>query len=509
MTIRRLVHSLPVSHAILWTAAVLVPSARRAEWLAEWRAELWHVWNCVRDESATATREHGDAEVTAFCMGAFHDAVWMRRNEGRSTMRRRFQIGSPWRCGATLIVLALASMLLCCWLPGAHKAMLPLPRHAADGVVMISSEGYDAGRTPTIRLEDYESWRTSARHLFTGIAFYQPIHRQVRIARHRTAELSLARATSNLFDVLRLPLSAEPHAATMRPHMARVILSRQAWRRYFNSNPQVAGRTLVLAGQQAQIAGVAPEGAWQLPDGIDAWILEDQKTLDALPASARGFVLAQIKASGFPAGGTGQRSMTVSRENGEADRYDCVSLAQHMEHPFFLFLFTLFLACLALPATTPLPLGEYSVRGSQLSLLLTIRRWLFLAAKISLILPVVYFSSLDLAYGRLPLDSTTAQYIQMAASFAGLLFGLRWALKDQRRRCPVCLRLLTNPARVGHASRNFLAWNGTELICGVGHGMLHIPEIPTSWCSTQRWFYLDSSWSSLFSDTYLAPAGTS
>jgi hypothetical protein len=85
------------------------------------------------------------------------------------------------------------------------------------------------------------------------------------------------------------------------------------------------------------------------------------------------------------------------------------------------------------------------------------------------------------------------------------LFGLRWAIMDQSRRCPVCLRRVTHPARVGIASWNFLGWNGTEMICTGGHALLHVPSLPTSWFSRQRWMYLDTSWDFLFAD----PAGHS
>ena len=110
---------------------------------------------------------------------------------------------------------------------------------------------------------------------------------------------------------------------------------------------------------------------------------------------------------------------------------------------------------------------------------------------------MIYFVPLDLAYA-VPLPAITAQYIQIVASFLIGLFGFRWALKDQRRRCPVCLCMLTSPARVGEPSRSFLGWNGTELICSDGHGLLHVPELPTSWFGTQRWLYLDPSWNSVF-----------
>jgi hypothetical protein len=122
-------------------------------------------------------------------------------------------------------------------------------------------------------------------------------------------------------------------------------------------------------------------------------------------------------------------------------------------------------------------------------------RWIILSAKIAFILPVVFFGLLKL----MSLSSANPAPIQLLASLAGGSLAFRWVLRDQRQRCPVCLRLLTNPVRVGQASQNFLGWNGTELICARGHGLLHVPETPTSWFSTQRWLYLDPSWNSLFS----------
>ena len=72
---------------------------------------------------------------------------------------------------------------------------------------------------------------------------------------------------------------------------------------------------------------------------------------------------------------------------------------------------------------------------------------------------------------------------------------------DQRQRCPVCLNRVAHPAQVGLASRTFLAWNGTELMCTGGHTLLHVPGLPTSWFGTQRWLYLDASWEFLFAGT--------
>ena len=507
MKMRLLLHSLPVSRFIIRCAALLAPARERAEWLAEWQAELWHVCHSYHARSCF----HGNAEVTDFCLGAFQDAFWLRWNNPRSIPRRVFRTGSPSRCAFSLAVWTAASLLICFCLPGARRAIRPSPYRHADDLVMISSGGYSGAQSPTIRLRDYQSWRTSAQHLFTGVAFYQPIQKRVHITRHQFAELSIGRASDNLFQLLNLPVPlpvlSDATDQSNREYTARLILSQAAWRSLWGGDPGVVGRVVRVAGQRALIVGVVSKSSWQLPGHMDAWMLEDEQHLDALPSSSRGFVLAHTRTSGSLARLDGWRYMTVRREDGANDRFDCISLAQRAQLPSSIFLFTLILAFLSLPATTPLPLGEYPRHSGRLPRATRARRWIFLSIKFALVVPLVHFTSLDVAYGVQAVSFTTAQCIQLAISFFGFLFALRWILQDQRKRCPVCLRLLSNPARVGQASQNFLAWNGTELICAGGHGLLHIPELPTSWFSTQRWLYLDPSWSGLFSDAYIASAG--
>ena len=99
--------------------------------------------------------------------------------------------------------------------------------------------------------------------------------------------------------------------------------------------------------------------------------------------------------------------------------------------------------------------------------------------------------------GTLDVASVTAMQIQPHGLLVGYVLAFRWALSDQRSRCPVCLRSLTNPARIGSASNTFLELYGEELMCLNGHGLLHVPEIATSY-STERWLHLDGSWATLF-----------
>jgi len=109
----------------------------------------------------------------------------------------------------------------------------------------------------------------------------------------------------------------------------------------------------------------------------------------------------------------------------------------------------LLIALSILPATTSLSLGECAPRDACL------RRWLFLGIKLALLVPIVFFGSF--AAGRFL--STTG--LQAQALLVGYVFAFRWALIDQRARCPICLRLLANPTRIGEPSHVFLAWYGT------------------------------------------------
>jgi hypothetical protein len=159
--------------------------------------------------------------------------------------------------------------------------------------------------------------------------------------------------------------------------------------------------------------------------------------------------------------------------------------------------YLVFLACLAycsgllvaLSRVTPLRLGEYPVNRYAPGVPLRLLRWVFLAVKISLVVPMALCGSLALA----PIMPPLGGWVMLL----GLLFGFRWALMDQRERCPVCLRLLSNPTRIGDPSQSFLGWYGTELLCSRGHGFLYIPGTSTSWGEAQRWQYLDPTWNTL------------
>ncbi|HEY4085473.1 MAG TPA: hypothetical protein VGM43_06020 [Bryobacteraceae bacterium] len=130
-------------------------------------------------------------------------------------------------------------------------------------------------------------------------------------------------------------------------------------------------------------------------------------------------------------------------------------------------------------------------RRYRVSLSSTLRRISFLVLKTLLLQSIVLCASLGLLFLK-PLEGFTATIGGM-----GVVLALRWIITDQQNRCPICLRLLTNPVLIGSSSRTFLEWYGAESTCPHGHGLLLTPEIPSTW-SRPQWIHFDDSWSDLF-----------
>lgn len=97
--------------AILRVASLLTPDGERAQWLEEWRSELWYVRR---------------PRATLFCLGAFRDALWVRRNRPESSCEVRIRFGSPLVCLGFLGILAAVSLAIAVRFPS-HLGPWPSP----------------------------------------------------------------------------------------------------------------------------------------------------------------------------------------------------------------------------------------------------------------------------------------------------------------------------------------------------------------------------------------------
>jgi len=487
---------------LLRAASAIAPGRRRTEWWREWRAELWHVRRvCAPDGCASWP---GVCEVTAFCLGAFQDALCLRRQCRQGAMRFGPPRGSAAQCVLFLAAVSAASCLAALVLPGVRAERLLSHYRAYSGAVLIQDADVDAGvdaggrgdASPSIPPQQFREWAASPQRYFDGLAFYRVAPERVLPAR---GEWKIAYASANLFALLGLPVRFAPGNQNMSSdlpgNLPELILSDEAWKRDFGGDSHVAGKVVHVGRREARIAGVAPAGSWRLPGEADGWLLEP----DSAFASGRaGYVVAHLTAAGESEMWAPRVLITAYKPDDSAIDLIGISLDERAPPSWAVFLFGVLLALFALPATTPVSMGEYSLMSHKPSWPRRLCRWGFLSAKIALLLLTIDFASLDIAYARMAPFSPNSVYLQFASSFLLCLFGMRWVLRDQRQRCPVCLHCVAHPATVGQPSRTFLAWNGTELMCTGGHSLLHVPGLPTSWFSTQRWLFLDPSWEFLF-----------
>jgi hypothetical protein len=491
-----------LNSALLRGASLVVPRSQRAEWWREWRGELWQVRRaCAGQGEFCWTAER---EIANFCLGAFQDALYLRRMDRKTSSLLGFVaparfMGSAWQCLLFLGVTLGASYTIARLLPGVKAERSMTPFLIRQGMVLIEDADDDRS-SRMISSGQYRAWTERKQAYFDGFAFYrvtkEAVDREtVQDGLHGSAGWGVARASSNIFALMGVPVLFRETDTSMDADMPRVILSESVWKRQFGANPHIAGSVVRVGMRRATIAGVAPDGPWQLPGKVDAWLLEPDS--QAVPAGA-GYVVAHLTNSGKSLMGASEVRITSYAPRRSPDDLRGIKLGAGMPGPWDAFRFGAIMAFLALPAVISVSFGELSVSVDRISWLRRMCRWGFLVAKIVLLLPIAHFASLNLAYGYTRFSTNQALYIQLVATFLICLFGMRWVLTDQWQRCPVCLRRVDHPARVGQLSRTFLAWNGIELMCMGGHTLLHVPALPTSWFGSPRWMFLDASWEFLF-----------
>lgn len=497
MSAPRLAASHLLCRALVCSASLLVARGKRSEWLAEWLAELWHVRH-LPDAGPGPALSAGD--LLRLSLGAFADAHCLRQQTAPS-IQPRIEVEGSARASIGGLAAILALSLAWGFLVPNVRAHLR-PSHIANATDLILIEGsYRAEHgNVTLPAAQYLAWKTRQQHIFRDFAFYHVQRELLTVSDRGVHSLRVAYTTESITDLL--DASATPTPAPSSP-LPSIVLSRDLWRSHFGGTAGIVGRTVQFGTGKLLVAAIAPQAASQLPGHPEAWVFTGHQ---ALRPDHDGYILGRLKPSFHEAPWGNEWRMSAPLPDGSDSDFVCRSLADTLRQPCDLFVFAVFLALLALPATTSLPLGEYRSGPRCSSPQARLRRWTYLACKLALVLAVVYTLSLDLTFTHTGSSANASQYLQLVSSFALCLGGLHWALRDQRQRCPVCLGKLSHPARVGHPSRNFLAWNGTELICSGGHGLLHVPALATSWFSTQRWLYLDPSWQVLFPEASLAPS---
>lgn len=472
----------------LGTGSLLLPRRERREWLAEWKAELHHVLG--------RPMEHG--ACLAFALGAWPDAFWIRKHAPRSTPdapRLLAVVDSPLRCLAMLGGIGAMAAILALIIPTMRREIFPPAYRGPRDVVTISPVPALEGAAMQVSGREYLEWSAQSTRVLAQTAFYLPVAAQVRVG-GQSEGWHIARATDGFAAMLGIRVAGDMVAACHREGERAVILSRREWVRGFSGDPKVVGRVFEMSGHRAMVVGVAPSAASYLPAHPEAWTLETAKAMRRLSTDrfAWGYMLAQ------PLAGSHTTRIVFTSSDGMRTWLFLLPLSAMAENdlhtPRTDFVLALLLTCLVLPAILSVVLRT-RLGTERVSFAVRVRGWLFLLAKGVLVLPLLFCGPLLLAH--LAAGGTGSDYaVQFFSTWGGAVVSALWIVDDQRRRCPRCLRRLVCPARVGERSRSLLAFSGIELACAEGHGLMHVPDFPTSWFTHQRWFPLDASWRELF-----------
>lgn len=472
---------------LLRATSFIVPRRERLDWLAEWRGELHYVLD----------RDVADRDCIAFSLGAVTDAFWIGRD---SRCRIELpQLKSPAECLALLAVLAVASVSLALFIPQVRQEIFPPAYDGPPDLAVVSPVPSAMGPGLDVAAAQYFGWSAHPHPGISQVAFYDPVATKAQIGT-RAETWRLGKTTSRMAGLLNFHIPEKLLTACRRTGATPIVLSRGAWMRDFSGTPTIVGRVLRIDGHKSMIVGIAPEITSALPEQVDAWSLESEKTMRGLAFRpfAYGYMLARL--APLSAGETrGTNHVELTSDLGGRSRLYLVRLSAIAQYHRFIpeidFLLTLLITCLMLPAVFAVSLRT-RLETERVSLIMRTKGWTFLGAKVALLLPLLFCEPLLIAAaGGLPSSGSALDFFITLGTY---LFAAFWVVDDQRQRCPRCLRRLTNPARVGERSWSFLAFSGIEYVCAEGHGLAHVPDFPTSWFASQRWLPLDSSWGVLF-----------
>jgi putative ABC transport system permease protein len=149
----------------------------------------------------------------------------------------------------------------------------PLPYPDADRI-MVLNESSGPGQDYSVALPDYFDWRND-NTVFEHLACTHKESRNLSGVPGREPErISCASVTRNFFNIIGLPPKlgrtfSEDEDKVGAPPV--VVISDRLWRRVFNADPSVLGRSITLHDQNFTVIGVMPPQVTS-PQDSDVWL---------------------------------------------------------------------------------------------------------------------------------------------------------------------------------------------------------------------------------------------
>lgn len=434
------------SRLLLRIAALIVPAERRDEWGREWEGELWY-WLTSTPQSTLWAR----LELARHCTGAIVDAFYLRVDGEELARNVRRTAGHP----AFPIVAAMAMLMVIGaasgWFSRTRRALSGPAYAGAERIAILHEEGPLRGERHSVPAAKIADWDKSAASL-EGAAVYFWYH---SIFGAPAEDVRAAKVGPAFFEILGVEpalgrLFRRPDATDCRDC---AVLSYESWRR-----ERIAiGQSVIVDGRPMRLIGVLPRDFWFADARPAVWTLyvtgETWRVWDVTPAGALCLLQRGTTAAAAQAELRASSTELMPRSSGRWVTVTPIRSSVRMSLPFFVPFFSFFLGVAAI-----LAVWKASVRAAGFGVLTA-----------ALSLTVVLLTVIEFTDGAQPF--TTWAFV-----VASILV-VYCSHRDLHLRCPVCLRRLNMPVRIGHAGQVLLEQAGTELVCPRGHGMLYTPEI--------------------------------
>ena len=491
-----------ICRSILWLASWLAPARERQLWRESWTRRAWH-WCMFLAESGSLNRKN-KLELAKFCWSAFPAAFWLRYDREEFFARwervRRLPSFALGTIGCAALLLLATSGIV----PALHS-WLSSPIPDPQRVQIISIDGkFRRVRTETL-LGLAAAWKGSK--LLTAVAPYSWAAGKLQ-TQQRTVPVLTARVGPEFFQVLQLnaAIGRTFRSGDENGCVDCAVLSDEIWKYQFHADPSIVGHKVVLDGYPRTIIGVLPRNFHLLPANISAWMLLDW----AQPPYSNFVERIGAVARTTPGATTRRVEAELADRSENAGYVFPASLVRVTSGPAELRYYISSYLLLLLLSVASAVLIVYARSGggvarAPIALRHRLRWWTFLVAKTVLLLVTtgllawsfVQYLSVSI-YGSIhPMTNAVGLWLFLVLALAPL----SWGIRDQQRRCRVCLRRLGTPIAIGAPGHVLLDWSGTELVCSEGHGVLYLPDSQANWLERARWDNLDASWADLFKDS--------
>lgn len=243
----------------------LAPPSRRREWRRQWRADILHEWQWL----ARHPRGVGDrASLFVRAAGALRHAFWLRLHVRRLEMITqdlrygwRLMVRKPGITTVAVLTLGLgigANATVYSWIESGLRR--PLPGVAdPDRVVMMDAM---TGTRDTIAISypDFVDYRAHRPAGVDDVVAYTIVPMSLRTG-NESQRVWGQIVSGNYFDMLgvraALGRTFAPEEDVTPGRYPVVVLSHQFWRRHFDGDPGVLGRSVTLNGHAFTVIGVA------------------------------------------------------------------------------------------------------------------------------------------------------------------------------------------------------------------------------------------------------------